>query len=425
MLLLSYFWPPFGGAGVQRALKLAIAARDFGWRVTVVAAQPRDSDPLDPSLLPEVPADMHVVRVDHPRLADYSRRLGPWVPPDPYRPWRRPALVAARDLVLGGDLDAVVSTSMPYTAHLVARSLRIDYGLPWLADLRDPWTDNRFLAHYQGGSLRSRWRRFADTRMERGVYAAADHLTVTAAPLRQLLIDQWGIEPTRVHLVRNGYDEADFAGIVPPLDTAAGAGTAASAPRSSTAGERTGPMRVLFAGSMYAGYTIEPFLAAWQRLADLRPDVELVFDAVTQSRRLIERLLERYPAAAACTTLHDRMAHDAVVRRYGDADMLVLATLDDLSIPGKLFEYIRSGTPVLAFAVPGAESHALLAETGAGTCAPHDDADAGARTLADWYDRWRAGETLTEPQATAVASLDRRQAYARLFGVLDRMVATE
>ena len=141
----------------------------------------------------------------------------------------------------------------------------------------------------------------------------------------------------------------------------------------------------------------------------------------THAKLRLKDLVDRYPIAGAQIEDNEPVSHDEIIVRYGEADMMVLSTLDDLSIPGKLFEYIRSGTPVLAFAVPNAESHQLIEKTGTGFVAPHDDVEAGADLLEDIYDRWRSGQPLVTPQADSIRQLERRVAYKHIFAALDHM----
>lgn len=409
ILLVSYFFPPFGGAGVQRALKLSRAAPAMGWTVpAVVSAEPGPSEARDPSLMSEIAENCQVLRPHVWRPGGLSRWVAPWMSPDPYCGWLAGALKAARSAVVEHAPDAILSTSMPYTAHLVARAIKRETGLPWVADLRDPWTDNRFLGWYDGNSWSGRFRRWSDGAMERTVYAEADLVTVTAEPLAHLLRSRHGVDPSKVLLARNGYDEEDFAGRLPlPV---------ARPPRDREA------LRILFAGSIYQGYTFEPFLAALELLLQRRPDAPIRFDVVTSNPGLYNKFAPKYPRSKALTTLGGRVTHSEVIERYAKADLLVLSCLDDLSIPGKLFEYIRSGTAVLAFAVPGAEAWALLGNTGAGCCAPADDAAVGAAMLERLLAQWQAGEPLAQPDAKAIQQLERRVEYQKIFARLDELV---
>lgn len=405
LLLISYFFPPYGGAGVQRALKLARVAPEFDWTVVAaISATPGKGEGIDPTLVPEIPRDCEVSRTDVVRAGGLSRWVGPWMTPDPYVGWLPGALEAARSAIMAHEPHAILSTSMPYTCHLVGLAMKREFGLPWVADLRDPWTDNRFLGWFEGNGPRARFRRWADGAMEKSVYAEADLVTVTAAPLADLLVSRHGVPASRVMVARNGYDEDDFAGHLPlpapklPMDTQA--------------------LRVLFAGSIYVGYTFEPFMAALEHLLRETPDAPISFSVVTQNQRLFERFSPDYPLALARTTIEPRVPHAEVIARYGQADLMVLSCLDDLSTPGKLFENIRCGTPVLAFAVANAEAHMLLRDTATGWCVPHDDPVAGAQMLRQLLAKWQSGQALAQPDGVAVARLERRVAYR---AILDRL----
>lgn len=166
LLVISCHFPPLGGAGVQRALKLCLAAPALGWRVTVLAAAPRKGDHLDASLLAQVPDTLTVIRTGPVALGFLSRGFDPWLIPDTYVGWYRPALRAARAAAAQTPFDAVLSTSPPQTAHLVARTLCREKKLPWIADLRDPWTDNRFADKHTDATLIGTLRRRANQKLE-------------------------------------------------------------------------------------------------------------------------------------------------------------------------------------------------------------------------------------------------------------------
>jgi len=159
VLIVSHFFPPHGGGGVHRALAWARHLPAFGWDVTVLAAGLRGYWVEDPSLLARVPAATEVLRVDAATgvalwraaagargAAQGVRTDGPvkalarfFLLPDSYRAWAAPAVRAGRARLARGDIDAVLSTSPPETAHLVGETLARHAHLPWVADFRDPW----------------------------------------------------------------------------------------------------------------------------------------------------------------------------------------------------------------------------------------------------------------------------------------------
>lgn len=412
-LLVSYFYPPHGGAGVQRALHLSRFAPKLGWEPIVLACGERGTTAMDPSLTALIPEG---VRVERTRAALLHRvqsalnavRLGSLlraVPIDAYIGWLPFALRRLSAILREERIDLVFSTSAPYTAHLIGDRARQEAGVPWVADFRDPWTDNNFLPVYRQKSPIARFRKSVDTRAEERIYAGADAVTVTAEPLRALLVEKRGLPDSKVHLIRNGFDADDFK--------------APHEPRK----DPDGRFRLLFAGSMYGDYNLAAVFRAADRLLARREIPGFELSIVSSATAWAEREGAKYPHLKSHLRIEKPVPHDQIVARYRSADGLVLCALDPLSTPGKLYEYIAAGPPVLAFVVPGTDAELLLAQTGAGEAVPAvgDDAvELGARAIERAYDRFCRGERQTRDPA-AIEALTRQSQVAEIVALFNRL----
>lgn len=402
LLLISCRFPPLAGAGTQRALKLCKAAPELGWRVTVLAATPRPGDRCDETLLQQLPKHVPVVRTPPVPLNFLPRQVDPWLIPDTLVAWYLMAVRAARGVLDTDPVDAILSTSPPHTAHLVARTVATERQIPWMADLRDPWTDNRFLHQQPIQNPLEKLRNWLDHQLEAQVYADASLVSVTTAPLARLLQQKHGLAQEKIVLARNGFDESDFAPfpLTPP-------------PRNPEA------MLVRFAGSIYANYTFEPFLRAMEVLLQRRPQAPIRFECYLNERALAAELLARYPQTQARSSVHPQVPNNQVAALYRGADVLTLSCLDDLSTPTKVFEYARAAVPILAFTVPLAEANEVIARTQTGLCVPHDQPEVGAMALETLLDRWENHQPLANLLPEQVHGLERRVAYREMLGRLD------
>jgi glycosyltransferase involved in cell wall biosynthesis len=226
LLVISHFFPPMGGGGVQRISKFVKYLDRHGWRATVICGQPEDYWMRDDSLLHDLPASLcrrpvsgasglGILRRLRPRSTQQSvrsasgfsilRRLSSWMLiPDSYIGWRRFALRQARAVLRDDPPQAILSTGPPETNHLVARAVQHASGLPWVADFRDPW----FALHLHPAP--SRWHRWRHSVLERQVLTQASAVLATTRWLGELL-QQHGAPAARVHVIRNGFDPEDFS----------------------------------------------------------------------------------------------------------------------------------------------------------------------------------------------------------------------
>jgi glycosyltransferase involved in cell wall biosynthesis len=417
--MLTYFYPPMGGAGVQRSLKFSRYLPGFGILPSVVCADSAEY-PHDDELLREVPSDVDVTRIPHttllarimslrrrwpsPSASRESANRGPAeaAPPPRASPWRDRLISATAAIQFPDDktawssqaqrasmralpnspVDIVYSSSPPVSVHRAAMRIARHAGVPWVADYRDLWTGN---PAYAAPS----WRRPIDHRWERRLLASADGIvTVTEAFASELSALAGSRVPTIV--IPNGYDEADFAGLVPvTLDP--------------------GVFRIVHTGTFYGQRSPEPLLLGVQRVlqrdAELRARlrVRLVGSIGSRFDPLLDWFSRQFPGVLERTGYvnHSR----ALAEMLGaSALLLVVDYQDEVSLPGKVFEYLRAGRPILLIGPPKGESAKLIRECKAGEVVDAGDHHQIAATIGHWIARG-TGPT---PDPARVGQFERR-----------------
>jgi glycosyltransferase involved in cell wall biosynthesis len=368
VLVLAYYFPPVGGAGVQRTLKFVKYLPSFGWDATVVSTRSRAYGARDPSLLAEVPDGTRVQRTPALPIARYAafglhrlrlrhlRMFLLW--PDGGLGWLPFAFVAALRAARRERPDVLFSTSAPYGSHLVALVVSRLTGLPWIADFRDEWTANPHLTS-QPRALAALSRR-----AERAVAARASRVIV-AAPY--FAIEGLSLnDPRRVEIV-NGVDEEDF----PP-------GTPGPSPRRFV---------VSHVGTLYDLQDPTPALRA---LDGLRRNGEV--DVGQVEVRLVGNVWVSgfQPPSNLPIVTTGYVEHGRAVAEMREATVLLLyVPAVSLAPSGKLFEYLASGRPVLCLAREDNLASRLVREWKAGVVADPHDEQAIADALRELWRRWQ------------------------------------
>lgn len=435
VLLVTYYFPPAGGAGVQRTLKFTRYLPDSGWRPVVLTPREDADFPVrDPSLAGEVPPSAEVVRTPilepyevYRRLTgrtggsldvasmttsgrtSFTERLSEWVRsnvfiPDARMGWRRPAVSVGLRAIAAFRPEAIVSSAPPYTTHLIGLDLHRRTGLPWIADFRDSWVDWHTAARRRGLARR------IELGMEGAVLREATRVvTVSEGVAADLASRHRGVRDDRWRWLPNGYDPHDLDGVD---------------------GDREGvpadECLLTYTGTLYGPRNPEALVAA---LEALHADGHPAAGAITV--RLVGRIaddirsrIEASPVAGRFRFL-DYVDHRRSIALARGSDVLLLI-VDQVPqaagiLTGKLFEYLGLRRPVLALADDG-EATAMIARAGAGWQVHHGDVDAMQARLRAIHDAWRAG-TLTGPAADAVTPYARPAQAATLAGILDEITA--
>jgi glycosyltransferase involved in cell wall biosynthesis len=374
VLLATMYWPPVGGGGVPRPLKMATFLPELGIETHVLVPSDAKRMHRDDSLVPPPAAIVHETRNLAPRVhrpqvelkqargvarlrlhaALTARRL---LVPDPGSPWLLTAVPAAIRLVRRHGIDVVVTSSPPGSVNLLGAAVKRATGVRWVADLRD--------------SLISHPHRRQDVRGERYVARLVARYADAIVCVSPAAVEEMRALSPRgpVELIDHGADFDDFEGL------------------EYTRGER---FRITHTGTIFGRRDPKPFLRALARVED---DIvaRFVGDFRDSDRAVIAELglddrIELIPYLPRREAL--------ALQRDSDALLLLVPTGDGRGrfvVTTKIFEYLAAGRPILAAVPEDGAAAALMRETGAGVIAPPEDEDAIAEALAGLVARWRDG----------------------------------
>jgi len=394
-LVLLYYFPPSGGPGVQRGLKLVRRLPSLGVEPIVVTVDPSTyANPgeyaRDPSLESETPADATILRTasgDRRRLraALTAARLYRWAwRASPRRfferqaGWFAPALAATLDAVERFRPDVILTSSQPYVVHLVGNETRRRVGLPWVADFRDPWTS----AWGRTWPGRSAYQWECDREDE--ALADADRIVAnTPGSRREMLARRPWLARSKVDVVPNGYDPADFdvaraARAADDLLVVHSGAFRGKPPSATRRGLRTWLDRRAFTPFPYDLSTHSPD-ALFRAMADAAPRAARPIRA-----RLVGALDPAWLDVARALGVADRVEalgyrpHREATSHVLAADLLYLPTVtrrDGVAVsnvPAKTYEYLGSGRPVAALAGPGDVADLVAGRDRVATLAPRD-----------------------------------------------------
>jgi glycosyltransferase involved in cell wall biosynthesis len=413
VVFLAYNFPPMGGGGVQRSAKFVKYLPQFGWVPTVLAADDPHYWARDDTLLGDISSDITVKRLSptRPHLlyhllskitseANFRRIADSVLIPDDRVLWAIRAALRARALVRARAIRVIYTTSPPHSTHISGLILKRMTGLPWVADFRDPWTrDFRY-------DPPTRWVRRAHTACERTILNKADRVICITESARQKYIEDFGIEPQRLVTIYNGFDASDF-----PLDP----------------GRRRAPARrivITHSGSFYGVYFPELFFRALAAALDADPDlggrVSVRFVGVME-KAIEEKILAILPGRSEFSGY---ISHPEAVKAMAESDINLIALPVDREasyhVPGKLFEYLAAGRPILAVA-PRGETARIIESAGAGMVLSDSTiselSDALRRTI-----RVLAEAKGRAPDAAVIGEFERRNLTRRLARVFDNAI---
>jgi|WetSurMetagenome_2_1015567.scaffolds.fasta_scaffold00743_13 glycosyltransferase involved in cell wall biosynthesis len=352
VLIITYYWPPSGGAGVQRWLKFAKYLPSTGWIPVVLTVQPEYAAyPFrDESLIDEIPVDIEVRKTKATNYFSFYSKDQSKIPsggfannqgkgikskisrfvrgnlfiPDPRRGWNRFAIKEASEIIREEGITHVITTSPPHSTQLIGLKLKKRFPhISWIADLRDSWTDIYYYDMFYPTLLS----RAIDSHFEKSVIQNADKLITVGHNLAEIFSSKAENVSSKFIVVPNGFDEEDFEGI------------------NSSIPER---FTITYVGTFSEVYPIEGLFSALTSLEKKGRDflVRFVGSFPDEVKERISKLVSRDK-----TEFIGYIEHPKAIKLMAASSLLVIIipeTKENQAItPGKVFEYIALQKPVL------------------------------------------------------------------------------
>jgi glycosyltransferase involved in cell wall biosynthesis len=422
-LIITYYWPPSGGVGVQRWLKFAKYLPEYGWQPVIYTPQNPDFEIKDESLLLGLAKDLEVLKQpiwepfsayrrllgkqavqkqgvvgDSPSLLS---RLAVWLRGNYFIPdsrvfWVRPSANFLSRYLKNSDIDLIITTGPPHSIHLIGLELKKRTGISWLADFRDPWSRWDVLDQLK---LTEKSRR-SHLRLENSVLSNADVVLTVSPTLEQSLLEL-GAKTTC--LVTNGYDDEVL-------------------PEKNSLPEK---FRISHLGLLNRGRNPE---VLWDVLDDLcSQDTEFhkvleIYLAGTVENSVLDSI-------AAHSKLNDKLinagyrTHKQIMLDYQQSAMLLLlinkTSNANWILPGKMFEYIAQNKAILALGSPEGDASKVLQQAGYANCLAFDDYSTIRKQVLDAYHLFKAGKARLEP--TDIRKFHRKELTGALAACLDKL----
>ena len=458
VLIISYYWPPTGGSGVQRWVKFAKYLPAEGWQPVVYTPENPEQLAVDASLEAEVPAEAEIIKTHitepyelykkflkksgHSKEAvevnpvnaqnkSLAQKAAMWVRgnffrPDPRCLWIGPSVRFLKKYLKEHPVDLIVSTGPPQSMHLIGRRLARETGLPWIADFRDPWTRIFYFKHLSMTRATERWHK----KMEKKVL---DDATVVVAVSPFVQQEFQAMTRTPVELVTNGFDECDYEAVCRSSENESASvgcndsvrqNTAADSPQNTTADSPDKDFVITHTG-LFAADGNPTVL--WKVLAE-----KCASDEEFRSRlkiRLVGKTDDAIIQSISDNGLTGNLTdlgyqpHSAAVEEQRNASLLILPLRKEPEykavLPGKLFEYMASMRPVLGIGQPDGAMSMILNRTGTGVVIDWNDREAISRFIESSWQKHRQGSLTVED--ADISQFTRRNLTHRMAQLFDRL----
>ncbi len=384
VLIITYYWPPSGGPGVQRWLKFVKYLPDFDIQPVVLTVDPENAEYpiIDRSLEADIAPELEVYRTECHGVYDWYKKMtgsktapysgfanesnpgflqkaarfvrGNFFLPDARRGWIKYAFAEACRLVEKYKIDTIITTGPPHSTHLIGLKIKKKYNVKWLADFRDPWTT----IYYNDALYQTWWAKKINKRHEQSVLDNCDFILLVADDREQLRID-----PRKIVFIPNGFDTIDFSEkqpIHPDVFT------------------------VCYTGTIADNYPTGKLLEAFEAL---RKNIEFKLRFIG---KVTDNIKKDFSARLGETVeFIDFVPHNEAINFMVSSFVLLLlipkADNNKFILTGKVFEYLATGNPILMVGPPDSMAAQIVRQAHTGEAFDYDDVEGMKKFLFQQY----------------------------------------
>ena len=434
VLIITYYWPPSGGSGVQRWLKMSKYLPEYGWQPVIYTPEDGEFPIEDPSLEKDVAPEAEIIKrpiiepytlykkfigikkeekvkagfiKEKGQKTSWKENLATWVRGNLFIPdarcwWIKPSVRYLKKYLKDHPVDAIISTGPPHSMHLIAMKLKVAMNIPWIADFRDPWTE---IEYYDDLHLTSRSDR-KHHRLEHEVLSKADTI-VTVTPNWARNLGRLGNRNVRV--IYNGFDTEDCYSTISQNQIAKGS------------------FSITYIGVLMEVRNPEKL---WQAIG------ELIKEDLSFGKALKVNLIGQIDDSVRKSIVENGLTnqvnyqtyvpHDQVAAINKNSSILLLTLNPDNKplakglVPAKLFEYLVSGRPIFCIGSEDGDAAQILKETNAGITIGFDNKEKMKEVILDYYQQYKTNG-LPDNETTSIEKYSRKALAGEYASLLDKI----
>lgn len=408
--MIIYYFPPFSGGGVFRSIKFIKYLQRYTWEPIVLTVKGHSIETIDYTLFNDIPKDVSIVRtkfIDFELFLSILRKLKLgrlsalidriFLIPDNKIGWIPFAWHKIKEIFKNYDIDMLYITSPPASIGFLGMWIKRRYRIPWVIDFRDPWTQNVFFRPI------SYIHRLINEFFERRILLSCDWVIANTEGNMIKMKQKYRFLEKKIGVITNGFDSEDFIG--------------------QREINKNHNFLIAYTGTFYWEYSPEYFLRAIKKILVQFPLIASSLKILFIGKGINWTLIKNLGLSDDIIEIINHVTHRESLSYMCKADLLLLIVPDiegsDSWMPGKIYEYIASGRPILA-TVPEGHAKDLILKTNSGVVVHPKDIEGIKEAIVELYSKDRLSRFVrTKPIPDFIKDYDRAQLTQKLCAHFD------